>query len=878
MDRGGTALATGTASVDHGDSQHESKATLIGSLIGQKTKRKLWLTLAAGLAVLAAGPLASASAAPSVTIDTPAANALTKERSPTIAGSTSDTLDSVSVSVYAGAGTGGTRVRDESVAPFGNGWTLPGAPLADGTYTAVAQQSESGTPEVGSSPEVTFTVDATAPVVTLEPVASATNKSTVALGGSAGTEPRDLETVAVIVYAGSSAAGQEVLATSASVHSGQWSISPTLADGLYTVEAFQEDEARNLGTSVPATFRVDTVAPAPLSLNAVSSVSSNSAPTFSGAGGETSGDEPVRVLLDGKIVDEAPVSAGAWKYVPPHLPDGSYTVRAEQLDEAGNVSQTNVASFRIDTKGPTLAIATPKAGPPLTSSKVTFSGTTSNSLGDLPTVTIQIFDGPAVAGSAAEELPVTREGSSWTSAGANLRLSNGQYTARAVQQDSAGNPGASPPVTFSIESPAPGVTLNGVQRFLGDATPEFAGTAEASAEAKPEVTLKVWRGSSTAGTPVRSVTVPAGSGAWASGPIQALPEDTYTAQAEQPAEAGGNPAGVSKTTTFTIDTAAPVPTLSAAPESSGLETVSGVAGTAVGDRRQVTSELFAGAAAEPGQAIEAITVNAAADGTWAATFAGLSGGQYTVLAHQSDEAGNTGTSAPQSFTVLAPPAAPAAGPSPPIASFTWVPANPTVGQSVSLASNSTGGSTPLSGFGWDVGGGQFAAGGALLSTSFATPGPHVVRLQVSDADGLSSIAAHTINVAAQALKLMQPFPIVRIAGSETSTGARVKLLTVQAPPTTKVSVSCKGPGCKTKAESRIATASSKSRSKTGAISLSFPRFQRALRAGAVLQIRVSKAGEIGKFTSFTIRRNKLPTRVDACLRPPSSSPSPCPSS
>jgi len=143
-------------------------------------------------------------------------------------------------------------------------------------------------------------------------------------------------------------------------------------------------------------------------------------------------------------------------------------VRAEQLDEAGNVSQTNVASFRIDTKGPTLTIATPKAGPPLTSSKVTFSGTTSNSLGDLPTVTIQIFDGPAVAGSAAEELPVTREGSSWTSAGANLRLSNGQYTARAVQQDSAGNPGASPSVTFSIESPAPGVTLNGLQRFLGD--------------------------------------------------------------------------------------------------------------------------------------------------------------------------------------------------------------------------------------------------------------------------------------------------------------------------------------------------------------------------------------------------------------------------
>jgi len=43
----------------------------------------------------------------------------------------------------------------------------------------------------------------------------------------------------------------------------------------------------------------------------------------------------------------------------------------------------------------------------------------------------------------------------------------------------------------------------------------------------------------------------------------------------------------------------------------------------------------------------------------------------------------------------------------------------------------------------------------------------------------------------------------------------------------------------------------------------------------VLQIRVTKSGEIGKYTSFTIRRKKLPVRVDACLRPPSLSPSLC---
>ncbi|HEY1450399.1 MAG TPA: hypothetical protein VGF47_05550, partial [Solirubrobacteraceae bacterium] len=169
------------------------------------------------------------------------------------------------------------------------------------------------------------------------------------------------------------------------------------------------------------------------------------------------------------------------------------------------------------------------------------------------------------------------------------------------------------------------------------------------------------------------------------------------------------------------------------------------------------------------------------------------------------------------------------------------------------------------------------AGGPVATATFTTAGAHTVRLLVSDANGLSNEVAETVNVGAQALRLMQPFPIVRIAGSETSFGARVKLLTVQAPTAATVTVSCKGHGCKTKSESRIATASRKTRSVAGSIMLTFPRFERALQVGAVLQIRVSKNGEIGKFTSFTIRRRKLPLRVDACVRPPSTGPSSCPS-
>ena len=49
--------------------------------------------------------------------------------------------------------------------------------------------------------------------------------------------------------------------------------------------------------------------------------------------------------------------------------------------------------------------------------------------------------------------------------------------------------------------------------------------------------------------------------------------------------------------------------------------------------------------------------------------------------------------------------------------------------------------------------------------------------------------------------------------------------------------------------------------------LSFRRFERSLRAGVKLEVKVYKPGLIGKYTSFRIRRSKLPARVDACLNP-----------
>ncbi|HEY5044408.1 MAG TPA: PKD domain-containing protein [Solirubrobacteraceae bacterium] len=232
-------------------------------------------------------------------------------------------------------------------------------------------------------------------------------------------------------------------------------------------------------------------------------------------------------------------------------------------------------------------------------------------------------------------------------------------------------------------------------------------------------------------------------------------------------------------------------------------------------------------------------------------------------------------SAPAPAPELAPTITPRA-PSPPVASFAWFPTAPHTGEPVSLVSSSTDVSSPITSFAWDTAGnGTFQAGKPVISTSFSTPGSHVVRLRVTDANGLSSIVAETVVVIPPPLTLMQPFPIVRIAGSDSSSGVKLSLLTVQAPLGARVTAQCRGRGCPVKSESRLARSS---KNKAGTVLVVFRRFERSLRAGVILSIRVSSLGEIGKYTSFTIRRNKPPVRVDACIGPTNPKPIPCPAS
>ena len=111
--------------------------------------------------------------------------------------------------------------------------------------------------------------------------------------------------------------------------------------------------------------------------------------------------------------------------------------------------------------------------------------------------------------------------------------------------------------------------------------------------------------------------------------------------------------------------------------------------------------------------------------------------------------------------------------------------------------------------------------------------------------------------------MLRPFPVVRIRGFFAKSGARITLLSVRGPQKAKVTARCVGRGCPLKTLT-LPTAN-----------VRLHALERFLRAGIQLQIRVTRPGRIGSYTSFLIRARKAPLRVDRCLPSTGTKPVPC---
>lgn len=143
-----------------------------------------------------------------------------------------------------------------------------------------------------------------------------------------------------------------------------------------------------------------------------------------------------------------------------------------------------------------------------------------------------------------------------------------------------------------------------------------------------------------------------------------------------------------------------------------------------------------------------------------------------------------------------------------------------------------------------------------------TPDPASASASAS-ATSFTEPVAPIVDIAANPA-LLRPFPIVRIRGYFKRGGVRVTLLSVNAPRSAHIAARCAGRGCPVRTVS-VASAPARLRA-----------FERFLRAGTVLQVRVTSPGRIGKYVSFVIRAHSAPARTDRCLMPGGSKPAACP--
>lgn len=116
---------------------------------------------------------------------------------------------------------------------------------------------------------------------------------------------------------------------------------------------------------------------------------------------------------------------------------------------------------------------------------------------------------------------------------------------------------------------------------------------------------------------------------------------------------------------------------------------------------------------------------------------------------------------------------------------------------------------------------------------------------------------------------LRPFPKVIIAGRLARGLTFISGLVVRRGPRgSTVTVTCRGRGCP------------KGRSFRGRLSrsgsLRLRRFQRIYGPGAVIEIRVTRRGAIGKFTRLRVRARSIPARSDACVMSGASGSRRCP--
>jgi hypothetical protein len=197
----------------------------------------------------------------------------------------------------------------------------------------------------------------------------------------------------------------------------------------------------------------------------------------------------------------------------------------------------------------------------------------------------------------------------------------------------------------------------------------------------------------------------------------------------------------------------------------------------------------------------------------------------------------------------------------PDADFGFFPSNPVADQPVRFVSYACDPDGSVFDQEWDLDGdGAFDDGFGRETLHPFAAGPHEVALRVTPLEGAPVVRTVSLTVGTGepgieifTPPLLNPFPVVRIVGQLTTSGARIRFLSVKAPVCSRLTTICRGRTCPFKRNTRLM-------GRHGARVR--PLAGRVLRAGVRLDLTVTKRDRIGKFTRFKIRRGKPPARID----------------
>lgn len=275
-------------------------------------------------------------------------------------------------------------------------------------------------------------------------------------------------------------------------------------------------------------------------------------------------------LCPGEVVDPEGIAASA---------DGNEVYVADRLGfgitKFSFDGTSNVPA--CDTQKPGMSLDSPINGQDGVSSTPTFSGHKGNEPSDSDTVTLRVFQ--RASGSSAlipvgSQQSATSDSDQWQIEWQGTPLAEGEYWVRATQKDDAGNTaqthigsdewGSSRFTVGGASQSTPVVTMDALNA-TSDRTPNLGGTASNQANDGP-VEIKIYSGSDTSGSPIRTMTTPRNGTNWSladqtwTNSGGDLPDGVYTAQASQTNSTltPPNDKGTSQPRTFEIDTTAPV--------------------------------------------------------------------------------------------------------------------------------------------------------------------------------------------------------------------------------------------------------------------------------------------------------------------------------